>query len=164
MIAGVRTSRVRSTVLPLYTVVTDTREQRPYPFRNAVTAKLDAGDYSILGLESVVAVERKNPGDLFGTVGAGRDRFERELVKLATYRYAAIVAETDLDEMFTRPPRHSSMSPKAVAASLIAWSIRHNVHVWFASSREHGFAVTSHILDKFWREHQQRQQGTNDND
>ena len=135
-----------------YTVVTDRREQLPYGFPNSVPGTLSAGDYSLLGHETEITIERKSLNDLFGTVGAGRARFERELAKLAGYKYAAIVIEGDLAGMFDCPPSHSQMTPQSVAASLIAWSIRFNVHVWFASSRAYGYAVTKHILDKFWKE------------
>jgi DNA excision repair protein ERCC-4 len=155
VIPGVRTSRVRSTAPLPFTVVVDTREQRAYPVPGAITAKLEAGDYSILGLESIVAVERKSLADLFGTVGAGRKRFEAELAKLAKLRYSAIVIEGDFGEMFNDPPKHSkTIKPQSIAASLIAWSVRFNVHVWFGTDRENAYAITLHILEKFWKESQ----------
>ena len=50
------------------TVVVDTREQEPYSFDSdkvsAVRKALPAGDYSLVGLEERVAVERKSLTDL----------------------------------------------------------------------------------------------------
>jgi len=139
-------------VIPEFQIVVDSREQRPFLFSGAVRRKLDAGDYSVVGLEDKVAVERKTLQDLFGTVGGGRARFERELLRLAEYEYAAIVIEADLHEIAAGPPPHSRMSPKSVIASLIAWSMRHDVHVWFASDRAHAQALTYRILERFWRD------------
>ena len=50
---------------PGYTVVRDTREQQGYFFKKfntcqgTVQRKLDTGDYSILGMEDKVCIERK---------------------------------------------------------------------------------------------------------
>ena len=153
MIPGVLTSRPRSTVPLPFTVVIDTREQRPFSIPGAITAKLDQGDYSILGFESRIAIERKSLGDLFGTVGGGRKRFEAELQRLAKLERADIVIEYDFGAMFNDPPKHSKeMSAQSVAASLIAWSIRYGVYVWFGTDRENARSITLHILDKFWKE------------
>ncbi len=47
-------------------IVIDTREQMPLVFRHlsAVRATLQTGDYSVLGLEHLFAVERKSLADL----------------------------------------------------------------------------------------------------
>jgi ERCC4-type nuclease len=69
------------------TVVVDTREQEPYSFDSdkvsAVRKALPAGDYSLVGLEERVAVERKSLTDFVSTVIRGRKRFHRELEKLS---------------------------------------------------------------------------------
>lgn len=71
------------------TVVVDTREQEPYSFDSdkvsAVRKALPAGDYSLVGLEERVAVERKSLTDFVSTVIRGRKRFHRELEKLSAY-------------------------------------------------------------------------------
>lgn len=91
-------------------VVIDTREQKPFGFDGlrcdvadgggpltvpTVRGTLKSGDYSLLGYETAVAVERKSLDDLYGTLGQGRERFERELVRLSSYRFAAVVIEGD---------------------------------------------------------------------
>jgi ERCC4-type nuclease len=63
----------------------DSREQAPLVFTRlqAVAGTLYAGDYSIAGLESSFAVERKSIDDLANCcMGANRDRFEHELLRL----------------------------------------------------------------------------------
>ena len=129
-------------------VVIDTREQKPYRFPGAVTKALAAGDYSVLGLECRVAVERKEKADAYNSLGRGRERFERELQRLSTYDYAAIVIEAALSD-FLRPPGFSRMSPKAAVNTLVSWSIRYGVHVYFADSRRLGQALTLRILEKY---------------
>ena len=50
---------------------------------------------------------------------------------------------------FLRPPGFSRMRPKAAINTLVSWSIRYGVHVWFADSRRLARALTLRILEKF---------------
>ena len=59
----------------------DTREQLPLflsPLRS-VTTTLATGDYSVRGLENIVAIERKSLPDFLSCVGRERERFDREV-------------------------------------------------------------------------------------
>ena len=133
-------------------VVVDTREQRPYRFPcDTIRAALPAGDYSIVGFENRVAIERKSKADAYGTIGAGRDRFVRELEKLARYDYAAIVIEASMKN-FLRPPERSRLHPNSALRSLLAWHVRYGVHLFFADSRALAQCLTFRILEKFFSE------------
>jgi len=134
-------------------IVIDTREQLPYRFERSVVKKLDQGDYSIEGLEHLVAVERKSKVDAYGTIGRGRERFERELERLAHLEYAAIVIECSLPD-FLEPPPQSRLHPRAAVCSLLAWSVKYGVHVFFAGDRRHAQAVTFKLLEKFHKYYQ----------
>jgi DNA excision repair protein ERCC-4 len=139
-----------ATTQPLVIVV-DTREQKPYTFWDqvpTVRAALRSGDYSVQGHEDRVAVERKRPVELFSCFAAERARFKREFERLSAYAYAAVVIEGDLADVIA-PDRRSTVSPKTVINSLISWSVRYRVNIWFACDREHGEAVTLRILQKF---------------
>lgn len=131
-------------------IVVDTREQLPYTFPRTVSRALQAGDYSIDGLEDRVAVERKSLPDLFGSVGKGRDRFRREWERLAKMERAAVVIEASLSDVRCSPPAYSAMHPRAVVQTLIAWSVRYDVHVVFAGSRRFGQAYTGFFLAHFY--------------
>lgn len=135
-----------------FSVVVDSREQRPWEFPGVPTEvrKLEAGDYSVAGLEARVALERKSLVDLYGTVGRGRNRFERELELLSKLDFSAIVIEADLFAIVRRPPRRSRLSPKAVIRSLVAWSQRYGVHVLPAGSRELAQRMALIILERFY--------------
>jgi ERCC4-type nuclease len=131
-----------------FTIVIDSREQRPYKFRGAVVQALKSGDYSILGLEDKIAVERKSKEDAFSSLGAGRERFEKELKRLSGYDYSAIVIESNLDD-FLQAPSFTRMNPKAAMNSLISWSVKYGVHIFFASDRHHARALVYRILEKY---------------
>ena len=129
----------------------DNREQRPYSFPcETVTRFLATGDYSILGLEDVVTVERKSKRDAYGTIGSGRNRFMRELDRMSRFSYAAIVVEASMSN-FLIPPRHSKLNPSSAINSLLAWSVRYDVQVFFADSRALGAACVFRLLEKFWK-------------
>jgi len=134
--------------------VIDTREQLPYEFPcPCAHHALPAGDYSIVGLEHLVAVERKRPMELFSCFTSTRDRFRREFELLSDFRYASVIVEGDITSCATTPCSWSSVSPHVVINSLIAWSIRYHVHVWFANDRTMAQALCYRILEHFWRQH-----------
>jgi len=135
---------------PEIVVAIDTREQKPYRFARSEVKTLVSGDYSIVGLEERIAIERKTKEDAYSSLGQGRARFERELQRLSRFDYAAIVIETSLPD-FLRAPAFSRMNPKAAAGSIVAWSVKYRVCVFFAGDRPHGNALTRQLLEKFWR-------------
>ena len=137
-----------------FTIVIDTREQLPYAFEGAVTGTLASGDYSIAGLEDRVAIERKSKADAYASLGRGRARFRREVERLAELDYAAIVVEATLAGFLHRPP-YSKMNPRSAIASLLGWSVKYHVPVFFAGDRDHGRALTQKLLVMYWRYHRE---------
>jgi ERCC4-type nuclease len=129
-------------------LVIDTREKLPYAFEGAITKMLRAGDYSVVGYEDRVAVERKSKADAYSSLGAARSRFQRELERLARLDFAAIVIECSLPELL-EPPPFSQTHPRAVIGTLLGWSVRYRILVVFAGDRDHAQAVTRHLLTKF---------------
>jgi len=134
-----------------FIIVIDTREQRPYKFPGVETVRqgLPAGDYSILGCERKVAVERKTKEDAYGTIGKGRKRFVKELERLQGYEYRAIVIECTM-RGFMAPPERSELHPRAAIGSILAWGVKYKIPVFFADNRKFGAATTLKLLQKFW--------------
>ena len=137
-----------------FMVVVDTREQKPYKFERSMLKTLESGDYSIRGLEDRIVIERKSKTDAFGSLGKGRSRFEREVKRMSEYEYAAIVIESSLAS-FLRPPAFTRMNPKAALNTLISWSVKYGVFIYFASDRKHARALVYRILEKFWKHRKQ---------
>jgi hypothetical protein len=71
---------------------------------------------------------------------------------MAEYEYAAIVIEANLEDLLY-PPAFSLMKPRIVIRTLLSWSIKYGIHVYFAGNRERGNKLTQRILEKFWRHH-----------
>jgi len=142
------------TSIPLPTIVVDSREQRPYLFsgHQVVRAALPTGDYSIQGLENLVAVERKELGDLVNCCTFERERFERELARGADLKHFAIVIEASMG-MIEEGRYRSKATPAAILGSLAAWSIRYGVGIWLAGSRESAERLVLRIMRHAWKEH-----------
>ena len=141
-----------------FIIVIDTREQRPYQYEGSVVRTLTNGDYSALGFEDRVAVERKSLADAYASLGRDRVRFRREVERLAKYEFAAIVIEASLPD-FLRRPLHSQMNPRAAITTLLSWAVRYHVHVFFAGDRAHGQALTQRLLETYWKYREEVQGG-----
>ena len=133
-------------------IVVDTREQLPYQFDrrriNVSRRALPAGDYSLDGRETEVSVERKSLSDFVGSVIQARDRFEREIVRLSTYRAACIVIEADMHDVLDHRYR-SHAHPHSVIGSAIALFVDHKVPFLFCSDRETAGRFTAGYLTKY---------------
>lgn len=117
----------------------DTREQEPYVFDSlqatVVRRALPAGDYSVAGLEELVAVERKTLDDFVSTVIRSRARFRRELRKLGGYRAACVVVEGNLSDILLG--RYGGGAhPNAVLGSALSIILDHRIPVFFCSNRQ----------------------------
>lgn len=165
-------------ITPPFAIAVDTREQLPWSFAgmtphrakpvragqpirtqvyavDCVPTTLNAGDYSIVGCEAEIAVERKSKGDLFGTIGQGRERFQRELERLNAMQFAAVIVECEWHEIFHNPPEHTQLSPKTISRSVFAWQQRFpRVHWHFWWDREHAMRAAWRVLERFWIEKQ----------
>ena len=128
------------------TIVVDTREQLPWEFPQFRTqpGTLDAGDYSVAGLESIVAIERKSLSDLIGCIGGERERFERELHRLAAYPARAVIVEASWSDLEAGEWR-SQVTPVAVIGSVLGW-ISQGVPFVLAGNRERAELFAARML------------------
>jgi len=136
------------------TVVIDTREQLPYAFDpdrvEAVRRALPAGDYSLEGHETEVAVERKSLDDFVSSVIRGRRRFFRELRALAGYDTACVVVEAGLRDVLEGGYR-SDVHPHAVFGAAVSIVVDLGVPVFFCSDRQVACKFVEELLLRFHR-------------
>ena len=132
-------------------VVCDSREQDPFSFSGkayegttVVQGSLQTGDYSVKGLETRVAVERKSLPDLVHCLGPDRDRFVRELERARGLDAFAVVCEGSWQEL-AKGQYRSRMLPKAACASIMAFMSR-GTQFFFAGSRPAAEWVTHSFL------------------
>ena len=133
-----------------FTIIVDSREQRPlvFPDDAIIVKALMSGDYSLDGFEHRIAIERKSINDLFSVIGNGRERFERELERLAKLERACIVVEGNLADVL-EGARWSKVYPKAAVGSLFSWWVKYGVAPIFAGNRLLAAATVRKILVKF---------------
>jgi len=138
-------------------IVIDSREQRPLDFSrwDDVTvemAGLPVGDYTLRGLETKAAIERKSIDDLVGSLSSGRERFEAELMEARGYDLFIIVVEASMDDVAQHRYR-SKMLAASVLQSLFTYQARYGAPTLWAGSREGAAYAVKSLLEKFLREH-----------
>jgi len=141
------------------TIVIDSREQRPYLFEghNTTVQGLPIGDYGLLNCQDI-AIERKSVDDLAGTLTNGRDRFKRELQKGAVIPYFSLVIEASVSDLINGKYRSKAL-PQSIVQSLLSFSVKYRLPIFFAESRQHGEMITLSLLLKYSRMIYQKYQG-----
>lgn len=135
-------------------VIIDTREQLPYSFQmESARATLKTGDYSLAGLETSIAIERKSLNDFIGCVTSGRERFERELARADHLTKFWVMIEANLTNI-ENGYYISHVKPESVLGTIAAWSNRYQVNFIFADNRQSGQKLTERLLKHAWNEHQ----------
>lgn len=135
-----------------FQIVIDTREQRSWSFGDVPTvrAALPSGDYSFLGGELTIALERKELGDFVACCTHERDRFERELERLRSYDFAAVIVEAEMGQVWAGE-YHSRALPQAIIGSAAAFHVDYGVPVIFAHSRQRAADFALRILRRCHR-------------
>lgn len=126
--------------------IIDSREQRPLDLSPlaSIVGTLATGDYSIRGLESHVAIERKSLPDLLGCIGGDRERFEREIVRLLAYPCRAVIVESSWSDL-ERGGWRSKITPAAAVGSCLGW-IAQGIPIVMAGSHERAGRYVSRML------------------
>jgi len=143
-------------------VIRDTREQAPWEFSGlpvtVTVATLKSGDYTLAG-GSTFCIERKSGRDFIASITWGRERFERELGRMAGG--GVIIVEADLHSLLYgsfnhRPGGGQRVHPNAVYGSVASFLLRYRIPTLFASSRADAEALAYHLLRHVERQRQER--------
>jgi ERCC4-type nuclease len=146
------------------TAIIDSREQLPLDLSplQTVAGTLTTGDYSVQGLESIVAVERKSLPDLLGCVGQHRERFDREVQRLIAYPVRAIIIEASWADL-EAGEWQSRVTPAAAIGSALGW-IAQGVPIIMAGDHTRAGRYVSRLLftaaRRRWREARELVAGT----
>lgn len=138
-------SILRSAEIPKPTVLIDTREQQPLSLAASHPNWIDSekrktlktGDYTVVGMEALLALERKNLADLIACIVTYRRRFLASCERLAKFRWKAILIEATYEDLkqhcgvFGIP---SSVHPNAVCGTLDAIEAKHGIPIIYAST------------------------------
>lgn len=144
-----------------FTIIVDTREQKPWSFEHQATAnhKLDTGDYSIQGLESVLAIERKRNVAEFAN-NITEKRFKDVIDRLSQTKYAYILFEFDMESVMRYPigsdiPKRLwdkiRISPAFILKHIIDLQIENNIKIIFCGNSSNAEKVALSILKKVYK-------------
>lgn len=145
-----------------FTIIVDTREQKPWSFDNHAKAntKLDTGDYSIEGLENIVAIERKRNIAEFAN-NITEKRFSDVVDRLSKIKYSFILFEFDMEDIMRYPigsniPKKLwdkiRISPSFIIKNIIDLQIDHNIKVLFCGDSENAEKIALSIMRKVYKE------------
>ena len=134
-------SILRSAQIPKPVVLVDTREQEPFALyanhpnwiggeRRTV---LKTGDYTVEGMESLLALERKSLADLVACTVVDRERFLACCERLAKFRWKAEASFEDIKSGFDQFDIPSEVHPNAVCGTLDAIEAKFNIPIIYTS-------------------------------
>lgn len=117
-----------------FVLVVDTREQQPMfnpPPPGLVLHKkaLKHGDYSILGFEDKITIERKKMSDLMSYIGSERERTVSKLNAMTGLLFKALVIEESWDDLFL-PKMYSQLSANTIRQALVSFQLRFGLHIF----------------------------------
>jgi len=127
--------------IPKPIVLIDTREKNPFDFSrfpnwiaDVKHQKLEVGDYSVDGMETLLILERKTLTDLITTLIQQRSRFIRTCERLARYRWRALLVEASYEEIKSEYTDECTQAhPNAVSGMLDALEARFGIPVIYTS-------------------------------
>lgn len=163
-------TRGSPTITMPFTVARDQQEKAPYQFLGlkadskqsykpliipVEVVHLKTGDYSILGHEDQICVERKSKDDLFRTLAdeEHRERFRREHERMAMLAFSCVVIEASWESILNNPPPDCKLNPKTIWRTFQKWRLRYGV-MWEAigsraMAEEHTFRTLQFYHEEF---------------
>ena len=143
------------------TIVIDTREQKPLPFKvggaihEIVREPLKVGDYGCRFLDGScppIFFERKSVGDLWGTMTTGYPRFRKELQRGWESGVTVILAvEATLTSIYSGFSR-SEFSGESMVQKLFTLQRRHSLPLVFCEGRAEMVAYITEFYEAIGRE------------
>jgi len=136
---------IRREKIPKPTVLVNTREKDPLPLRenhpNWIGAErretLKTGDYSIEGMEGLLALERKSLADLVACTVTYRKRFLAACARLSGFPWKAILVEATFEDIRAGIERFdipSDVHPNAICGTLDAIEAKFGIPIIYAST------------------------------
>ena len=137
-------SITRSAGIPKPIVLVDTREKEPFALHanhpnwigGEKRVTLKTGDYTVEGMEPLLALERKSLADIIACTVANRRRFLANCGRLAKFRWKAILVEAsyeDLKSDYEELGLESVVHPNAVCGTLEAIEAKFGIPIIYTS-------------------------------
>lgn len=138
------------------TVICDTREQRPLDLSplKSIRGTLQTADYSIVGLDHKIAIEKKHLQDLIACVGKERERFDREIQRLLAYETRAIFIIGSISQIENNLYR-GQVTPNAILGSIMGWAQKNITILFFDTEQQCALMMSKYLYiaaKRYWRE------------
>jgi ERCC4-type nuclease len=141
-------------------IIVDTREQHPWVFEHMTksVSKLDTGDYSLQGLETLFCIERKGSVSEFAN-NITEKRFKDVIDRMRRIPYAFLLLEFDLEDILIYPvgsnvPKRMwdklKIGPKFILKHIIELQILHNIKVVFCGDASNAEKMAITIMRKIY--------------
>lgn len=146
-----------------FTVIVDTREQLPWEFGFHTTSKkkLDTGDYSIEGFESLFTIERKRSVSEIAN-NITESRFKDVLKRMGGIPHSFMLMEFNIDEVYNFPvgsdiPKKMwdklRVSGNYIMKYLTEAQLDYNIHILFcgdpSTAERVAVGIMKRIYDKY---------------
>ncbi len=135
-----------------FVVIKDTREKNGWDFsiydecRAMVSQGLKTGDYTLIGKEQTLTIERKaTTGELALNLGKKKKQFEAELERMAQFKLAYLICEFSEETLMKFPAgstipkrrwRYLRMSGKFMRRKLYEYEEQYNVKIIFSKNKQ----------------------------
>ncbi len=143
-------------------ILTDTREKPGHRWSfgeiETITKKLDTGDYSLLGFEDVVCIERKKSvSEIAINLGSDCKRFNKELERMKLYKYAYIICEFTLEALMGFPYNCSipksqlskiRINAKYLVKRMSSMYIEYGINVIYCTDKNEAISQAIEIFNK----------------
>lgn len=149
-----------------FKIIVDSREQLPWEFGFHTTSrkKLNTGDYSIEGMESIFTIERKMSVSEIAT-NITENRFKDVLDRLSKIPHAYMIMEFDIEDIYTFPV--GSDIPKRlwdklrikgnyIMKILLEASINYNIHILFCGDSSNAERTAISLIKRIYEKYGQK--------
>jgi hypothetical protein len=155
---------------PPYTVIKDTREHEGHGYTferfdgryascaGMVVQKLDTGDYTLVGYEDKLTIERKGSiSEMAINLGSDKIRFMAEIERVKGFPFKFLVLEFTLEDVMNFPQSSSipeekwkdvKITNKYMLKMLIEFQMYDDIHVIFCGNRKNAKLVVNSILKR----------------
>lgn len=139
-----------------FTIIVDTREQNAWEFGNHTTSrtKLDTADYSIEGLEHLLAIERKQSVSEVAT-NITEKRFPAFLERLSLIPHKFMLFEFDLEDVYNFPvgseiPKNKwdklKVKNNYILKQISLFHIKYGIHTVFCGGADNAEKMAVRIM------------------
>lgn len=153
-----------------YTIIKDTREKNGYEFEpfafgfkscaGYVEKPLETGDYTILGLEDQVCIERKaSTTEMAVNLGLDKARFMAEIERMVSFQHKFLILEFSMADLLVFPERSSVPYARRAQVrtkgpymfkTLTEFQVQRGIQVLFCGDKKHGQIMTNNLLKRVY--------------